>query len=71
MQQMRYEVVEQGEGWVLRLGRIPLVEFPTEAQAIRAGSAVCRDEGMARLLIRRAGGTVEEVDSGLEVRVAS
>jgi hypothetical protein len=64
-EQVRYEVVQGGSGWVLRHGRTPLVEFPTERQAVRAGIAVCRDEGLARLVIRRAGGSVEEVDFGL------
>jgi hypothetical protein len=57
-----YEVVQNGNGWVLRQGRIALVEFPTEGQAVRAAVAVCRDEGLQRLLIRRAGGGVEELD---------
>jgi hypothetical protein len=66
-----YEVVERGQGWVLRLGRTPLVEFPTEAQAVRAAAAVCRDEGLPRLVIRRAGGGIEEVDTGLEFEVGA
>ncbi|MBR9989465.1 MAG: hypothetical protein KFH98_06900 [Gemmatimonadetes bacterium] len=69
----RYEVVEGGRGWVLRQGRIPLVEFPTEGQAVRAALAVCRDEGLGRLLIRRACGAVEELLPGvhsLETREA-
>lgn len=69
----RYEVVEGGGGWVLRQGRTPLVEFPTEGQAVRAAVAVCRDEGLGRLLIRRACGGVEELDPGvhsLETREA-
>lgn len=57
-----YEVVQNGNGWVLRHGRIALVEFPTEGQAVRAAVAVCRDEGLPRLLIRRACGGVEEMD---------
>jgi hypothetical protein len=57
-----YEVVQNGNGWMLRQGRTPLVEFPTEAQAVRAAIAVCRDEGLPRLLIRRAGGGVEVLD---------
>ena len=57
-----YEVVQNGNGWVLQHGRIPLVEFPTEGQAVRAAVAVCRDEGLGRLLIRRAGGRVEVLD---------
>lgn len=61
-EQVLYEVVQGGSGWVLRQGRTPLVEFPTEGQAIRAGLAVCRDEGLARLVIRRACGGIEEVD---------
>ena len=60
--QVFYEVVQDVRGWVLRQGRTPLVEFPTEDQAIRAGVAVCRDEGLARLVIRRSCGDVEEVD---------
>jgi hypothetical protein len=62
---MRYEVVEGGSGWVLRQGRIPLVAFPTEGQAVRAAVAVCRDEGLERLVIRRACGGVEELDPGV------
>ncbi|CAN5817332.1 hypothetical protein BH23GEM9_BH23GEM9_15460 [soil metagenome] len=58
-----YEVVQNGSGWVLRRSdRVPLVEFPTRAQAVRAGVAVCLDEGLKRLRIRRADGRVEEVD---------
>lgn len=64
-EQVLYEVVQGGNGWVLRQGRTPLVEFPTERQAVRAGLAVCRDEGLARLVIRRACGGVEELDPGL------
>lgn len=64
-EQVLYEVVQDGSGWVLRHGRTPLVEFPTEGQAVRAGVAVCRDEGLARLVIRRADGGVEEVDPWL------
>ena len=60
-----YEVVQGGSGWILRQGRRPLVEFPTESQAIRAAVAVCRDEGLARLVVRRANGGVEEVDPSL------
>lgn len=61
-----YEVVERDGGWTLRRhGRVPLVEFPTENQAVRAGVAVCRDEGLARLVIRREGGGVEELDPWL------
>jgi FAD/FMN-containing dehydrogenase len=57
-----YEVVQGGNGWLLRHGRTPVVEFPTEGQAVRAAIAVCRDEGLTRLVIRRAGGGVEELD---------
>lgn len=58
-----YEVVQAGTGWLLqRRGRTPLVEFPTEGQAVRAAIAVCRDEGLARLVIRRSCGGVEELD---------
>jgi hypothetical protein len=64
-EQVLYEVVQGGSGWVLRQGRTPLVEFPTEGQAVRAAMAVCRDEGLARLVIRRACGGVEELDPGL------
>jgi hypothetical protein len=64
-EQVLYEVVQGGSGWVLRQGRTPLVEFPTEGQAIRAGLAVCRDEGLARLVIRRACGAIEEVNSAV------
>jgi hypothetical protein len=61
-----YEVVQGGSGWLLRHGRRPLVEFPTEGQAVRAAIAVCRDEGLMRLVIRRAGGGVEELDPWLK-----
>jgi hypothetical protein len=58
-----YEVVQGRTGWALaREGRPPLVEFPTRRQAVRAAIAVCQDEGLARLLIRRSDGTVEKVD---------
>jgi hypothetical protein len=58
-----YEVVENETGWVLRRAdRTPLVEFPTRGQALRAGIAVCRDEGVASLRIRRSDGRVEDVD---------
>lgn len=60
-----YEVVQGGNGWVLRHGRRALVEFPTEGQAVRAGIAVCRDEGLGRLVIRRSCGGVEELDPWL------
>ena len=63
-EQTLYEVVQGGSGWVLRRGRRPLVEFPTESQAVRAAVAVCRDEGLARLVVRRADGGVEEIDPG-------
>jgi hypothetical protein len=57
-----YEVVQNDSGWVLRRhDRTPLVEFPTRGQAVRAGIAVSRDEGMTRLIIRRADGRTEEV----------
>jgi hypothetical protein len=62
-EQVIYEVVEGGTGWQLRRrGQAPLVEFPSELQALSAGVAVCRDEGLARLVILRAGGVTEEVD---------
>jgi hypothetical protein len=58
-----YEVVENETGWVLRRAdRTPLVEFPTRGQALRAGIAVCRDEGLGRLRIRRSDGRIEDVD---------
>jgi hypothetical protein len=58
-----YEVVQNGSGWVLRRhDRTPLVEFPTRGQALRAGIAVSRDEGLARLWVRGSDGGVEEVD---------
>ncbi|HSJ25201.1 MAG TPA: DUF2188 domain-containing protein [Longimicrobiales bacterium] len=58
-----YEVLEKETGWVLRRAdRTPLVEFPTRGQALRAGIAVCRDEGLASLRIRRADGRFEDVD---------
>jgi hypothetical protein len=58
-----YEVVQNDTGWVLRrTDHAPLVEFPTRGQAVRAGAAVCLDEGVTRLRIRRADGRVEEVD---------
>jgi hypothetical protein len=59
-----FEVVRGRTGWALRRrGQSPLVEFPTQKQAVRAGVAVCRDEGLSRLLIRRDDGEVEEVDT--------
>jgi hypothetical protein len=62
-EELVYEVVQGESGWTLRRhGRNPLVEFPTRRQAVRAGIAVCRDEGLARLLIRRADGEEEELD---------
>jgi hypothetical protein len=58
-----YEVVQGSSGWVLRKsGRAALVEFPTRRQAVRAGIAVCQDEGLARLLVRRADGREEVLD---------
>ena len=61
--QVLYEVVQGRSGWQLRRrGERPLVEFPTESQALRAAVAVCQAEGLARLVIRRASGSVEEVD---------
>jgi hypothetical protein len=61
--ELTYEVVQSDSGWVLRRAdRTPLVEFPTRGQAVRAGVAVCLDEGVTRLRIRRADGSVEEVD---------
>jgi hypothetical protein len=57
-----YEVIQNGSGWLLRRhDRTPLVEFPTRSQAVRAGIAVCQDEGMTRLLIRPADGRIEQV----------
>jgi hypothetical protein len=57
-----YEVVQNDSGWVLRRhDRTPLVEFPTRRQAVRAGIAVSLDEGVTRLIIRRADGRTEEV----------
>jgi hypothetical protein len=57
-----YEVIQNESGWLLRRqDRTPLVEFPTRSQAVRAGIAVCQDEGMTRLLIRSAGGMIEQV----------
>jgi hypothetical protein len=61
-----YEIVQNGSGWVLRRqGSIPLVEFPTRSQAVRAGVAVSLDEGLASLLVRRVDGSVEELDPTL------
>ena len=61
-----FEVVQNDSGWILRRqDRTPLVEFPTRRQAVRAAIAVCRDEGVTRLLVRRADGRVEEVDATL------
>lgn len=58
-----FEVVERSTGWVLRRdGRVAMVEFPTRGQAIRAGLAVCVDEGLAGLRVRSADGVVEELD---------
>jgi hypothetical protein len=63
-EKQEYEVVQGRTGWSLRLrGRTSLVEFPTRRQAVRAGLAVCRDEGLARLLVRRADGVEEELDA--------
>jgi hypothetical protein len=57
-----YEVIQNESGWLLRRqDRTPLVEFPTRGQAVRAGIAVCQDEGMTRLLIRPANGMTEQV----------
>jgi hypothetical protein len=57
-----YEVIQKGSGWLLRRqDRTPLVEFPTRGQAVRAGIAVCQDEGMTRLLIRPANGRIEQI----------
>jgi hypothetical protein len=62
-EEMAYEVVQGRSGWELRRqGRTPLVEFPTRRQAVRAGIAVCRDEGLARLVIRLSDGKEEELD---------
>ncbi|MEX1181782.1 MAG: DUF2188 domain-containing protein [Gemmatimonadota bacterium] len=58
-----FEVVQNDSGWMLRRDRTPLVEFPTRRQAVRAAIAVCQDEGLVRLLIRRADGGVEELDA--------
>jgi hypothetical protein len=58
-----YVVVQGGSGWQLtRGGTTPLVEFPTERQALRAAVALCEDEGLPRFVIRRASGAEEEVD---------
>lgn len=62
-ERVMYEVVEADRRWVLRrAGWAPLVEFRTEGEAVRAGLAVCRDEGLSRLVIRRGCGGVEEID---------
>ena len=62
--QQAYEVFENGRGWVLRRpDRIPIVEFPTRHQAIRAGIAVCMDEGRSILRVQGADGSVEEWDT--------
>ncbi|HSJ06399.1 MAG TPA: hypothetical protein VK936_06845 [Longimicrobiales bacterium] len=57
-----YDVVQGPAGWVLRHGRTPLVAFPTRKEAVRAGIAVCLDEGLGRLVVRRSDGGVEELD---------
>jgi hypothetical protein len=58
-----YEIVQGESGWVLRgPDRMALVEFPTRRHALRAGIAVSRDEGLARLVIRRADGRIEVID---------
>jgi hypothetical protein len=57
-----YEVIQGDSGWVLQHGRTPLVAFPSRVEAVRAGIAVCRDEGLGRLVIRRSDGAVEELD---------
>jgi FAD/FMN-containing dehydrogenase len=62
--QVIYEVVESRTGWQLRRhGQATLVEFPSEQQAVGAAIAVCRDEGLARLVVLRAGGVVDEIDA--------
>jgi hypothetical protein len=63
MDGLRYEVVERGRGWVLRRqDKTPLVEFPTRRQAVRAGLAVCLDEGLTGLVVRDAAGVEEVLD---------
>jgi len=62
MAEQAYEIVQNGTGWVLRRHRTALVEFATQDQAVRAGVAVCRDEGLASLRILRADGGIEVVD---------
>ena len=58
-----WEVCENGRGWVLRRqDDLAIVEFPTQRQAIRAGLAVCIDEGLDILRIQRADGTLEEME---------
>jgi hypothetical protein len=57
-----YDVVQGPAGWVLRHDRTPLVAFPTRKEAVRAGIAVCLDEGLGRLVVRRSDGAVEELD---------
>lgn len=56
-----YAVVEKDGAWVLRRNRTALVEFPSRDLAVRAGMAVCRDEGLPRLLVRGADGEDREV----------
>lgn len=56
------EIVQNGSGWVLRHRATALVEFPTARQALRAAVAVCQDEGVGLLRIRRADGSVQDVD---------
>jgi hypothetical protein len=66
---MGYEVIQNDSGWVLRrYDRTPLVEFPTRSQALRAGIAVSRDEGLSRLLVCGKDGRVEEVDPLLDAQ---
>lgn len=62
MKDHNYEVVQNDSGWVLRRHRMALVEFPTQDQAVRAGLAVCRDEGLPLLRIRQSDGGVQEMD---------
>jgi hypothetical protein len=57
-----YDVIQGPAGWVLRHDRTPLVAFPTRTEAVRAGIAVCLDEGLGRLVVRRSDGGVEELD---------
>jgi len=56
-----YDVRPFSSGWLLRRrGGAGRVAFPTRDQAVLAGTAICRDEAPARLVIRGPGAAREE-----------